>query len=369
MKKIPSCAFVLWLSLLLPSTGMADLPQGSWSMSGEIVDVGVSRRGPIFTNTFSLAGHYDNGRFLLGLTPIKTLDDTAESVGWDGKLLCLIQRWSDIPHTNLLRTNSLAHVEPSVFSRFATPALQSVLTAFADSNLLSSLENGQIKVILGDRRVYPEENNIYRVRHLSSGYTEIEAFSPGLELGKEGLVPVKGLEEGFTRWTHRSIFTADSATNGLRELLVEYNRFSPINGKLVQNRAVTGRISLRSENQEVSVFRPAITEKSLTVLDYSSRNELLPWTKGAVDWCCQYKFNSRNWDFDTNFINAQVAQVKTNMILTGGYPKDLLAKANTLSAYQAPSIAESHRVITLCVLIGFTVLSAGVFWFGLRRLK
>jgi hypothetical protein len=374
MKRIPSCVFALWLGLLLSSTGMADLPKGRWSMSGEIVDLGVSGRGPIFTNTFSLGGYYDNGRFLLDLTPIRSMDDGAESVGWDGKLLCLIQRWSDSPHvdalrTNSLRTNVLAHVEPSVFSRYATFALQSVLIAFADSNLLSSLEKGQIPVILGPMRVYPEENNTYKVRHLSSGYTEIEAFSPGLELGESGLVPVKGLEQGFTRWTHRSNFTADGATDTLQEFFVEYNRFSPVRGKLVQNRAVTGKIVLRSENHEASVFRPAISEKTLTVLDYSSRYELLPWTKGIVDWCCKYEFNSQNWNFDTNYINAQVAQLKANMISMNGYPKERLAKANTLAAYNAPPLLESHRVIILCVLIGFSVLSFGAFWFGSRRLK
>ncbi len=369
MKRIPPCAFALWLSLLLSSIGMADLPRGTWSMSGEIVDVALSSRGPAFTNTFSLTGYYDNGRFLLDLTPIKSVDDGTESVGWDGKLLCLIQRWSDNPHEHPLPNHSLAYVEPSVFSRYAGFALQSVLTAFADSNLLSDLEKGQIPVILGVQRIYPEENNTYKVRHLSSGYTEIEAFSPGLELGEAGLVPVKGLEQGFTRWTHRSNFAVADRTNGFGELYVEYNRFSPIGGKLVQNRTVTGKISFQSKNQEVSAFRPAITENSLTVLDYSSRYEILPWTKGIVDWCCQYKLSNQSWNFDTNYINAQVAQLKTNMISMNGYPKERLAKANTLSAYQAPPKWGAHRVITLCFLIVFSVLSAGAFWLGSRRLK
>jgi hypothetical protein len=244
-----------------------------------------------------------------------------------------------------------------------------VLIAFADSNLLSSLEDGKTPVILGVQRVYPEENNTYKVRHLSSGYVEIEAFSPGLELGNTGLVPVPGFEQGFTRWTHRSNFAVTSGTNAGEELSVEYSRFAPISGKLVQNRAVTGKISFHSENQKMLGFRPAIVEKSINVFDYSMRYELLPWTKGIADWYVLYKFNNQSWDFDTNYINAQVAQVETNMIYANGYPKELLAKANTLSVYQALPKWVSHRVIILCVLIGFSVLSAGMFWFGSRRLK
>ncbi|HEY5298226.1 MAG TPA: hypothetical protein VIK59_09890 [Verrucomicrobiae bacterium] len=361
--------FVLWLSLFLLPTVMADLPKGSWSMSGDIVDVAMSSRGPGFTNTFSLTGYYDNGRFQLNLTPLKTINDNAESVGWDGKLLYLIQRWSDIKNVNAsaLRTNSLAFVEPSVFSHRASFALQSVLSAFADSNLLSSLENGKISVILGEQRIYPEENNTYKVKHLSSCNTEIEAFSPGLELGEKGLVPVRGFEQGFKRWTQRSNFTNVDSTNIL--LLTEYNRFSPVSAKLVQDRAVTAKISFHSENQDRSVFFPAITEKSLTVLDYSSRYEILPWTKGTVEWYCRYKLTNQNWDFDTNFISAQVRQFKTNMILMHGYPKDLLAKANTVSAYQALAKWQIRRAIILCVLIGFSVLCAGMLWFGLRQAK
>lgn len=363
--------FILSLCSLMPLKTMAGLPKGSWSMTGEIADVILSSRGPSLTNTYSITGHCDDGNFLLDLTPAKSSADVAESAGWDGELLCLIQRWSNPqkwsngPQTSLLRTNSLAYVEPSVFSRYASFALQPILVAFADSNLLSNLEKGQIPAILGNMRVYPEENNIYAVRRLSSGYTEIEAFSPGLKLGTTNLVPIPGFERGFTRWTHRSIFTASNTTNVT--LSVEYNRFSPINGKLVQNRTVTAQISFCTTNQEKSSFRPIITENSIVVQDCSSRYEILPWTKGAVEWICQYEFTNKNWDFDTNSINAQLAQFKTNMILMGGYPKDLLAKANTIYEYRASPTLQSHRIITLSVLIGFSVLSAIALWFSSRR--
>jgi hypothetical protein len=299
------------------------------------------------------------------MTPINAIDDGTESVGWDGKLLCRIQRWSDNPREHPLPNHSVAQVEPNVFSRYATYALQSVLISFADSNLLSSLQNETTSLILGQQRIYPEENNTYAVRHLSSGYTEIEAFAPGLELGETNLIPIQGFERGFTRWTHRSLFKAAGMTNVL--LLAEYNRFSPIRGKLIQNRAVTAQISFHPTSRESSTFRPIITEKTINVLDYSSRNEILPWTKGMVDWYCQYKFTNQNWDFDSNYIYSQVAQFKTNLSLMNGYPKDMLAKANTIYAYQSSPAFQSHRTMFICFFIGFSILSAAIFRFKMQR--
>jgi len=327
----------------------------------------MSARGAVFTNTLTLTGHCDDGRFVLELTPGQTLDDTAESVGWDGNLLCLIQRWSAIPHNpGALRTNSLAYVEPNVFSRYASMPLQAVLIAFADSNLVSKLGQGQLPVILGWKRVYPEENNTYKVTHPAAGATEITASSPGLELGRTGLVPIGGLEQGFTRWTHRSSFTLADQPDGPGSLAIEYNRFSPVNGKLVQNRAVKGRITFQRENQPVAAFRPVITESSLTVMDYSCRYDIFQWTKGLSYWSCQYKLDRRGWNFDTNYIMSQVAQLKGNLAAMNGYPKALSDKANTLAVYAPVPVWGSQRIITICVLIAFSVFSAVAFWMGSR---
>jgi hypothetical protein len=362
--------FVLFLclNLLLSSNAMADSSTNRWSISGQITDIGMAGKNPIFTNTFSLTGHYDDGQFLLDLVPIKSIVDVAESVGWDGKVLRLIARWSDIPNETSSRTNSIAYIEPTVFSRYSSYSLQSILVAFADSNSISNLEKGLTPVILGPMRTYPEEYNTYQVKHQTSGYTEIEATSPGLELGLSGLVPIKGFEQGFTRWTHRSNF-ADviGLTNGIREFFVEYNRYSPVNKKLIQIRAVTGKFVLQQENQDDVVFRPKITEQKLTVKDYSSRFELDSWTKGAADWCCFYDLANQNWNFDTNKVRAQVSQVKENMKERGGYPKDLLAVANTVYAYKSRPAWGIHRIAIICFMVGFSIFTAGALWIGSRR--
>src|ERR1044071_9225040 len=70
----------LLLVFMIVRLSAADLPNGNWKISGEISDVAMSAsQGSVFTNTFSLAGYYHDGHFLVDLTPIKSLDDGTES--------------------------------------------------------------------------------------------------------------------------------------------------------------------------------------------------------------------------------------------------------------------------------------------------
>jgi len=41
--------------------------------------------------------------------------------------------------------------------------------AFADTNILASMRQGGELIILGERRLYPEENNTYEINQLPSG--------------------------------------------------------------------------------------------------------------------------------------------------------------------------------------------------------
>jgi len=349
--------FVLWLGLFLLPTVMADLPKGSWSMSGDIVDVRMSSRGPEFTNTLSLTGHYDNGRFLIDLVPIKSEDEIAESAGWDGNILRVIQRGPKFPGKSLPPDMSLGIVEPSVFSRYATHALTSVLLAFAGSNAMSRLEAGQDLVILGGERLYPEENNTYTIKYLSSNNVEIEAICPGQQIESTGMVPVIGFEHGFTRWMHKSSLTNINGTNDASMLLVEYKRFRPFNGKLIQERSVIGSILFRLEEPIVSDFRPIIKENVLSVRDYSCRELLFPLSKGLIDQNYMYNLTSKNWNFDTNIIVAEFEKRKTYLI-AHGIPKEVMDVPNNIQPQG------SRRSVVLCGLIVFSILSAGVLWFG-----
>ena len=101
-------------------------------------------------------------RFLIDMTPHGAEDEITERVGRDGGLIYPIQRYPRVQ--NAPRTESLAAVEPTVFSRQATHALVSVMMAFAETKDLNCLTSGKDVFILGNLRRYPEENNTFAVK-------------------------------------------------------------------------------------------------------------------------------------------------------------------------------------------------------------
>jgi hypothetical protein len=307
--------FILLVNLLLYNLGLGGVPDGSWSVSGKVVDMRISSTGLQASNTLSLTGHGSNGCFVIDLVPIKTQDEIAESAGWDGNDLFLIQRWPK--SKGLPRTESLGFIEPTVFSRYATPALTSVLSAFADSNELSRLKSGGEIVILNTYRSYPEESNTFTVGYLSSGGIQVTAQCPGLKFDMTGkLLPVQGFEHGFTRWT----FTSN--LKGTNALLTEYNRFDPDQEKLVQTRKVISEISFEGENAGASGFQPEIKENRLVVFDYSQRQTLLQfYREGLTDQNHTYYLTNHLWNFDfySNIV-ARDFQFKKMKLRTNGIP-------------------------------------------------
>ena len=347
---------VLLMGLLLPVPAIAGLPAGSWSISGEIVDVETGTTGQNFTNTLTLAGHYDNGHFLVDLTPVDTLDNIAESAGWDGEFFRLIQRFSDLPGPGHPRDRALGYVEPDVFSRYATHALTSVIIAFADSNMLANLAGGRELVILGGQRRYPEEDNVYKIGLRQAGGVEITAVCPGEEIDPAGRIPVKGFEGRFTRWIYKSTFSGpdEGQTNAASTLLVDYRRFMLADGKLFEGRQVSGKISLLPEAAVDSDFRPVITETPLTVLDYSGRPQLFPLSKGVVDQNLTYKLTDQLWDHDRKTVVAAFAERKA--VLARGIPKQLEDVVHESPFNPQPRM---HRFI---IGIGLVLISVPFAW-------
>src|ERR1035437_945784 len=102
----------VWLSLLiyfsLLTLSFAWVNDGSWSISGNVTDVRLTLLGNSFTNTLTVSGFCDRDHFLIDLTPIKTEDEIAESVGWDGDVIRLIQRFPEMPRKKLPRNQSIA---------------------------------------------------------------------------------------------------------------------------------------------------------------------------------------------------------------------------------------------------------------------
>jgi hypothetical protein len=354
--------WVLLWSALLPLTGKAALPEGTWKISGDVVDLGIEERGTT-KNTLSFTGHYDNGRFLLDLTPIKSLDNIAESVGWDGESLYLIQRFPDMPGGQK-RDRSLARIEPTVFSRYATDALISLLLGFADSNALEQLEGGKDIYILGEERKYPEEDNVFTVRHTANA-VEIEATCPARKVELDGTTtPIKGFADHFTRWTHTSDLGPIVGTSHAK-FHAEYKRFAPSNGKLFMGRHVKSEIVFDREEKTVTNFRPEIPETNLMVLDYSCRPMMYPLSRGLVDQDYRYTLTNHVWDFDRKVVVADFAAKKARFA-QGNLPSMLNDTVREANSYNSSS-AKRRKFVLFAVFALISVLPVVVLFRGTSK--
>jgi hypothetical protein len=295
IKSIVSVAIALFF---VRETAKGGLPPGSWRLSGNIDDVRMNSGAVVRTNTLTVLGRYHNGNFLIDSVPQDNEDNIAESAGWDGDLLRLIQRYPKT-HGTMARTESLGKVEPTVYSRYATHAFVPMLLACADTNALEFVNSGTNIIILGNLRDFPEENDTFEVNYRSNGVDIKAVCHGGEEMNSMGvMVPVQGFENGFTRWTFASDLKMSDPNGGL--LLVQYERFYPGNGKLHQQRKVTGKIQLTRDTESISTFTPTIEETNLLVNDYRYRAMLYPLSKGVVDQYSAYYLTNHSWECDTN---------------------------------------------------------------------
>ncbi|MGA9777508.1 MAG: hypothetical protein WBS33_04490, partial [Verrucomicrobiia bacterium] len=195
-----ACHLLLWCVVLLqPGVGKAELPAGPWTFSGIVNDDLKGANGSVVMHqTLAVSGYFEDGSFVVDVDPRKSPQNIWESAGWDGKLLRIVQNFSDKPGPGQPRNRWLGTVEPNVFSRHATPATTSILMAFADTNILARMRQGRVLIILGERRLYPEENNTYEIKEFPSGGLEIRATCPGQKVARGGNTPIPGFEHGFT---------------------------------------------------------------------------------------------------------------------------------------------------------------------------
>lgn len=355
---------MLWLMLTCSTYGSfaEGISAGSWLLSGEIADVQGGVGGSETKNRLSLKGHYAGGKFLIDLVPISTQDNIAESVGWDGGFLRLIQRFPSTPGGRF-RDSSVGFVEPSVFSRYASDALTSVLLAFAGSNSIEQLTEGNDFVVLGVDRLYPEEDNTYEIKHVGKLGIEMAALCPAEKVTRAGRTPIAGFENRFLRWSFRSTFIDWTATNsGLLE--VEYKRFKPLEGskgRLLCVRHVSGKIIFQKDPFQIAAFHPNISEDDLRVLDYSYRHELFPLSKGISDQCYPYVLTNHAWDFDTNIVAASFLERRA--VLAGHVPAEL---RDVVQPVIAEPLRKGRRSI---IVVGLIAISVVFLWILFRSQK
>lgn len=317
---------------------------GNWGVSGSILDIRSTLQGYHYTNTLSVTGYYAGGRFTLEMLPVSTDDEISESAAWDGEKLRLIQRYPEAPGKKLPRDQALAYVEASIFSRYATHPTLAVMLALADTNSLSHIMAGEEPIILAGARVYPEEQNTYKLLFSPTGGMGLEALCPGREVSGPEERPIPGFETGFLRW--KFVLGAPSRPDdGSAEWVVplEYSRFIPSGSQLFEYRHVQGDLKLHKAGPVAALFKPRITETRLKVLDYSRRKEFYPFTKGRTDSAYGYELSNRAWDFDERIISAWATEVKSGWELKG------VRNNVEETRYVAPNYAEKRQ-------IGFWVL-------------
>jgi hypothetical protein len=313
-------AFFCCVVLLQPCVGKAELPTGSWKFSGTVNDDLHGANGSVVMHqTLAVSGYFENGSFILTVDPKKSLQNIWESAGWDGKLLRIVQNFPDKPGPAQPRNQWVGIVEPNVFSRHASIATTSVLMAFANSNILASIRQGGELIILGELRLYPEEDNTYEINQLPSGGLEIRAICPGQKVARGGNIPLTGFEHGFNRWTYHSTVDRPDSTNSMDsyKLKTEFEQFRPVGGRLLREHHIIGNLEFEKCDSKVTNFRPEINLDALSVRDYSGRPVIFPQNKGAVDQFYPYTLTNHLWNFDQQKIISNAMDYK-EFVLKGG---------------------------------------------------
>lgn len=277
------------------------------TITGQIYDIRFITIPPMcITNILSVSGVLDNGRFIVDVDPVMTKDEIAESVAWDDALY-LIQRYPEEPGKGLPRDRSLGYIEPTIFSRYATPPSQALLMALADAHAAAALTNPATPVVLSDIRTYPEEESRYTLNYSAFGHWSAEAICPGFAVQKDSTrTPLADVyKDGFLRWRFRSEVASRSANAMVIHLI--YERFLPKHQQqrpvhrddTIKTALVVGELRLDSAPIPPTQFRPPIKEASLTVLDFRGRKDFVQATGNYNrDYCIEHVLTNRLWDID-----------------------------------------------------------------------
>lgn len=301
-------SFLLFANLLAFARSSAVAVEfNSAKITGTIVCLRLNPQGAaLATNLSSFNGVYQEGKFLVDISPDATEDEIEESAGWNGQLLYLIQRWPDARGKALPRTNSLGYKEPTIFSRYATHSTAALLMALADSSAVFALTNTSLPILLGSARLYPEEKNQRILNFTALGDWRVRTICPAFTVEKDGkLLPLDSsvYSSGFLRWT----FSAHVSSVNTSDIIItfEYERFRPkpkaqkpsSADDLIKDWQVEGTLRMEKSSVEVSNFLPAITEKSLPVWDFSSRMEYASAAGNFDrDYLFEYSVTNGSWE-------------------------------------------------------------------------
>lgn len=273
------------------------------------------------TNTLSVRGDWVGDIFHFKALPHSAEDEIEEDISWNGSALYILARWPTERGSQMPRTNALAYIEPEAFSRYATHASASLLMALAPLELFKTLDSSnRIPVILGTKRVYPEEDNRYELNVAPSGRVSVKAFAPGFQIVNGSTLPLAtAYKNGFLRWQFER---ERILTNGTDVLIFDYHRYFPkvpaANPQsaedVVEFRRVRGTIELSLRSDGIKPGLPSITEPLLNVWDFSQRGQFTRDDDGGRGEVFMNKqITNRTWSIDMAESKRGVATVAGGM--------------------------------------------------------
>jgi len=311
--------------------------QTTYSVQGTIVDIRKTERGDGSTNQLSVSGITDGGHFTLDVVPVKTEDEIAESVGWDGSLFRLIQRYPKWPGMGQPRDQFVGVVEPTPFSWYMSHASASAVFGLVDTSVIQPFLSGDGRfTILGGLRNYPEENNTYRLDHVGAGGYQLVAHSPGIVVRGAIEDHILGWRKGFKRWT----ISVTNESLGAREFRrkIRYQRFYPAESGLFLYRDVESVLTF-SDTSDLALadkaWVPEIVESALPVRDYTGRFDFMEYSEGRVDSPLVYLIEDGTWADKTQLIKENFDKFRQQMG-TNKVPTAVVSAAATPKAYHAP---------------------------------
>lgn len=306
---------VTWIGaigLLILAGGMQSLSAEpiSGTFTGEIKYMRLGEHDkPIVTNIFSVSGVINDSQFRVDVYPVQTEDDIEEHAGWDSNTLYLLQRFPEEHGKGLPRSKSLAYMEPTVFSRYATHPTAALCMALADSNAVAMLTNPEAPpILLGTVRIYPEEKSHYILDYRGFADWSVKAICPGYSVGGDyKLRPLEPTvyENGFPRWRFSVEMPEKTANSCAIHFLYErftpkYIQQSPTNSDDVSKVSnIEGNLRIVFSQPTDFDYHPKIVESSLTVIDLRGRKDFIQ-TAGSYDkdYMVHQVVTDKTWNID-----------------------------------------------------------------------
>jgi len=265
-----------------PEINSLESSNGTYRLSGRIISYfRFTTSGiPLATNVIRVEGVIIGGQFGASLFPEQTAE-TEEHIGWNGECVYVLKRFPEWLGKNLPRKYSLAYLEPTVYSRYATGEGKSLAMALADHAAAQALTNKESPpMILTHLRMYPEEASQYSMDYVRRYEWSAKCICPGIEIDQQGRsnALAEVYANGFLRWEFacRLEETNEAGMKVSFETRAYHPKPKPYKprhaGDLQLSGVITGSLTIVADaTVSQTDILPVIQEDSLPVWDFRQR--------------------------------------------------------------------------------------------------